>query len=59
MNVNSEGAKTRAYWFVGAAFGGTNDQTARFVEEGIWENDYPDKYVDAVRLRAARRPYCN
>ncbi|MCY4583409.1 MAG: AAA family ATPase [Chloroflexi bacterium] len=27
----------RPYWFVGAAFGGTNDQTERFVRDGIWE----------------------
>ena len=27
----------RPYWFVGASFGGTNDQTERFLREGIWE----------------------
>ena len=27
----------RLYWFVGASFGGTNDQTDRFLREGIWE----------------------
>src|SRR6218665_343598 len=26
-----------ATWFVGACFGHTDDQTARFLEEGIWE----------------------
>ena len=30
----------RPYWFVGASFGGMNDQTDRFVEEGIWEVDF-------------------
>jgi 5-methylcytosine-specific restriction enzyme B len=38
-------------WFVGANFkyGGTDDQTDRFVEEGIWKNGYKDKYHDVVR----------
>ena len=37
-------------WFVGAAYGGgTDDQTARFLAEGIWENGYEDKYLDLVR----------
>jgi 5-methylcytosine-specific restriction protein B len=36
-------------WFVGAAYGRTNDQTPRFLAEGIWENGYEDKYQDLVR----------
>ena len=36
-------------WFVGAAFGATDDQTQRFLEEGVWENGYNDKYLDLVR----------
>ncbi len=48
MNAKSEGAGARACWFVGAAYG-TDDQTPRFLEEGIWENGYQDKYLDAVR----------
>jgi 5-methylcytosine-specific restriction protein B len=39
----------RAYWFVGASYGGTEDQTDRFLKEGIWENGYKDKLVDKVR----------
>jgi 5-methylcytosine-specific restriction enzyme B len=35
-------------WFVGAAYG-TDDQTSRFLAEGIWENGYDDKYLDLVR----------
>jgi 5-methylcytosine-specific restriction enzyme B len=35
-------------WFVGAAYG-TDDQTPRFLAEGIWENGYEDKYLDLVR----------
>ena len=36
-------------WFVGAAFGGYDDQTERFVSEGIWENGHTNQYLDAVR----------
>ena len=35
-------------WFVGAMYGGSEDQTKRFLEEGIWENGYKDKYLDIV-----------
>jgi 5-methylcytosine-specific restriction protein B len=49
MSSKTEGAGARASWFVGAVFGGTNDQTQRFIEEGIWENNYQDRYLDAVR----------
>jgi 5-methylcytosine-specific restriction protein B len=37
------------YWFVGASYGGTEDQTERFLAEGIWENGYTDKLLDKVR----------
>ncbi len=36
-------------WFVGAAYGGTNDQFSRFLDEGIWENNNQDKYLDLVK----------
>ena len=36
------------YWFVGAYYDATNDQTATFVEEGIWRNGYTDRYLDDV-----------
>ena len=49
MSPKSEGAGSRACWFVGAAYGGTDDQTPRFLQEGIWENGYKDKYLDAVK----------
>lgn len=39
----------RRFWFVGAVWGdGTEDQTDRFVEEGIWQNGYDDKFSDHV-----------
>lgn len=36
-------------WFVGASYGGTDDQMSRFLKEGIWENGYDDKLLDMVR----------
>lgn len=36
-------------WFVGASYGGTEDQMPRFLLEGIWENGYDDKLLDMVR----------
>ncbi|MBD3816946.1 MAG: AAA family ATPase [Halothiobacillus sp.] len=49
MNSKPEGAGARACWFVGATYGGTDDQRPRFLQEGIWENGYQDKYLDAVK----------
>jgi len=50
MSAKTEGAGARACWFVGAAFGGTDDQTARFLEESIWEIRNPsDKEVALVK----------
>ena len=46
MNARPEGA--RACWFVGASYG-PNDQTPRFLKQGIWENGYQDRYLDAVK----------
>ena len=48
MNPRAEGAGARACWFVGAAYG-PEDQTPRFMEQGIWENGYEDKYLDQVK----------
>jgi len=39
----------RSYWFVGAMYGGTDDQMPRFIEEGIWETGYKDRHRDLVR----------
>ena len=47
MDLKPEGA--RACWFVGSIYDGTDDQTSRFLQEGIWENGYQDKYLDVVR----------
>ena len=40
---------SQATWFVGASYGGTDDQMPRFLAEGIWENGYDDKLLDVVR----------
>ncbi len=48
MNSKPEGAGTRACWFVGSTYDETDDQASRFQQEGIWENGYQDKYLDAV-----------
>ncbi|MTI94360.1 MAG: AAA family ATPase [Firmicutes bacterium] len=39
----------RVAWFVGASYGGTQDQTPRFLTQGIWENGYEDRYLDLVK----------
>lgn len=37
------------YWFLGASYGANDDQTERFVKEGIWQNGDDDKYHDNVK----------
>ncbi len=37
MNKDLETFDSKSYWFVGAAYSGTEDQTERFIKEGIWE----------------------
>jgi len=54
MNSKSEGNTARVYWFVGAAFGGTDDQIQRFLDEGIWEIRNPsDKESVLVKSMAS------
>lgn len=38
------------YWFVGSSFGGTDDQTERFLTEGIWEVHTPSEADKALVL---------
>ena len=42
-------AEGKACWFVGAAYGGREDQSSRFIEERIWENGYEDRYLELVK----------
>jgi 5-methylcytosine-specific restriction protein B len=39
------------YWLVGAYWDSQEpaDQTARFLEEGIWENGYSDRFIEEVK----------
>ncbi len=48
MTDKPEGTGSRACWFVGATYG-SDDQTSRFLNDGIWENGYQDKYLDQVK----------
>lgn len=38
----------RRFWFVGALWGDHGDQTERFLEEGIWQNGYDEKFAEHV-----------
>lgn len=49
MITNTESAGAQACWFVGASYGGTDDQMPRFLSDGIWENGSDDKRLDVVR----------
>lgn len=43
-------SQSNSLWFVGASYGkGSEDQTDRFLAEGVWQNGYKDKYLDLVR----------
>jgi 5-methylcytosine-specific restriction protein B len=37
------------YWFVGASYGSTDDQTELFLKKGIWKNGDDDKFLDKVK----------
>ncbi|NVD43204.1 AAA family ATPase [Ensifer sp. HO-A22] len=39
----------RQFWFVGAAWGGNDDQTERFYSEGIWQNGLHNKFTDEIQ----------
>ena len=49
MVSKSENPVIRPVWLVGASFGGTADQTPRFLREGRWENGYFDRYIEDVK----------
>ncbi|MCB9855382.1 MAG: AAA family ATPase [Phycisphaerales bacterium] len=49
VGERNDGLGAKACWFVGSSFGGSNDQTKRFIEEGIWENGCKDRYLELVR----------
>ena len=43
---DNESNNTRPAWFVGSAFGGWDDQTDRFLSQGIWESH---QYAERVK----------
>ncbi|MFB7145810.1 AAA family ATPase [Agrobacterium deltaense] len=46
----------RSFWFVGASWGGTDDQAPRFFQEGIWQNGQHNKFTDEImRMKAGDR----
>ena len=47
----SQKSDNSEYWMVGAWWDSEDpaDQTSRFVNEGIWQNGYDDKYLDEVK----------
>ncbi len=49
MTTQAIDSAPHATWFVGASYGGIDDQMPRFLAEGIWENGYDDKLLDVVR----------
>lgn len=51
MNTKTESPRAQASWFVGASYGGsTDDQTPRFLSQGIWEVKNPtDKEIALVK----------
>ena len=51
MNSTSVETSTRPCWFVGATFAGIDDQTERFLQEGIWENDFDDDHPDVAMTK--------
>lgn len=44
----AESETPRPTWFVGAAFGGNDDQTERFIQDGTWEGGPVERYGNLV-----------
>jgi hypothetical protein len=49
MNITTQATGAQPTWFVGASFGGTDDQLPRFLADGISEDGSEDKHLDVVR----------
>ena len=48
MTEQTSNQSSGTTWFVGASFGHTDDQSARFLEEGIWEISSPSPKEQAL-----------
>ncbi|MFZ5593306.1 MAG: hypothetical protein ACOY4D_03415 [Pseudomonadota bacterium] len=53
MDTTQENASSITAWFVGASFGHTDDQSAHFLEQGIWEISNP-REKERASVRAMR-----
>lgn len=50
MASSGDGTGVDYAWFLGAAFaGGDDDQSARFVREGVWEQGHSGRYLEDVK----------
>jgi 5-methylcytosine-specific restriction protein B len=49
MDAKKTNLSSDTTWFVGASYGGTDDQMPRFLADGIWENGYDDRHFELVR----------
>lgn len=48
MTTQTHPSTSTTTWFVGASFGHTDDQTARFLKDGIWEISMPTEKERAL-----------
>ncbi len=57
MASSGDGTGVDYAWFLGAAFaGGDDDQSARFVREGVWEQGHSGRYLEDVKsIRSGER----
>ncbi len=55
MVMPANNGNTRPVWFVGAAWGSTDDQMERFLREGIWENGWDEEHFSADIVKSVRR----
>ena len=45
--------ENKNYWLVGHTYGGSSDQSKRFIKDNIWEHGFKDDYTDEVNLMRA------
>ena len=48
MSDESKDESSGVAWFVGASFGGTDDQSERFIADGVWEVSEPNAKESAI-----------
>ena len=56
QRYGSAPVEDRPCWFVGASYGGTNDQTERFLRDGIWEHGFGEDREDIRRQVKSMQP---